>query len=431
MSAHDDWTRPHQGFLRWMDDEPDQEIEIAAPQPGDSPVKVLFFVDDEDEELEPTTYIATAGLSARSFDWAPGGAELLLCVTGDFEPEELEPLGQLLGHLALALRTVETPPVPGLLLEVGPLPIFEGMTCLLLTQWDQGEGGLLETDPPVRLLSVNPLYEEEAIEVVKLSEEEALLWFDERGVDIDDPYRDSVFASEFAAASEQTLAALNSQSSFEIASAIQQMSGSMASWLSAAAPGFFEQFGQGDGKEKKLEAVFSGLGPRPVGAATAGLAHPLARLPQPTLRLLAARLLFPLDQGADHPRRALHRRQRAAGRLAGPEGAREALRLRLEHGLRPRQPRLPRPALREHVQRQARQRGERRGRRWRRLRRPREGPRRRRRRRRSLGLGLRHRRHPGGRRRRLAACHKAPQRQHPPGPRGSHLGSRFSASRST
>lgn len=242
MTQKNDCARARQGLLAWIDDEPDHEIEIASNQPETPPVQVLFFVDDEDEDEEPATYIATAGLCERSFDWAPGGAELMLCVTGDYEPEELDSLGQLLGHLALALRSVETPPVPGLLLEVGPLPIFEGMTCLLLAQWDQGEGGLLEADPPVRLLSVNPLYEEEAAEVVKLSEDEALAWFDKHGVDIDDPLRDSVFASEFAAASEQTLAAFNSQSSFEIAAAMQQMSGSMASWLSAAAPGFFGQF---------------------------------------------------------------------------------------------------------------------------------------------------------------------------------------------
>ncbi|MCS6900562.1 MAG: suppressor of fused domain protein [Myxococcales bacterium] len=251
MNQKEDTERARQGFLTWIDDEPDRELEIPSNQPQEAPIQVLFFVDDEDEEAPPTTYIATAGLCSRTFGWAPGGAELLLCVTGDYKPEELEPLGQLLGHLALALRSVEHEPVPGLVLEVGPIPIFEGMTCLLLASWDQGEGGLLETDPPVRLLSVNPLYEEEAMEVVKLSEEEALAWFDEHGVDVDDPLRDSVFASEFAAASEQTLAALNTQSSFEIAAAMQRMSGSMASWLSAAAPGFFEQFAPPGDDESK------------------------------------------------------------------------------------------------------------------------------------------------------------------------------------
>lgn len=242
MTGKNDGTHARQGLLTWIDDEPDHEIEIPSNQSSASPIQVLFFVDDEEEEEEATTYIATAGLCERSFEWAPGGVELMLCVLGEYEIEELLPLGQLLGHLALALRGVETAPVPGLLLEVGPLPIFEGMTCLLLTQWDIGEGGLLETTPPIRLLSVNPLYEEEAAEIVKYSEEEALAWFDEHGVDIDDPLRDSAFAKEFAAASEQTLAAFNNQSSFEIAAAMQQMSGSMASWLSAAAPGFFSQF---------------------------------------------------------------------------------------------------------------------------------------------------------------------------------------------
>lgn len=247
MANQHDSERALRGFSAWMGDDPDSQFEVAPPGEEGAPMRVLTFVDDEDDEEEPTTYIATAGLCERKMSWAPGGAELMLCVVGDYEPEELEPLGQMLGHMALALRRVETEPVPGLLLEVGPLPVFEGMTCLLLTRWGQGdESGLLEGDQPIRILSVNPLYEEEAAEVMKMSEDEALAWFDERGVDVDDPLRDSVFASEFAAASERTMAAFNSQSSFEIATAMQQMSGSMSSWLNAAAPGFFEQFAEGD-----------------------------------------------------------------------------------------------------------------------------------------------------------------------------------------
>ncbi len=243
----DERERAQAGFTAWLGAEPDEQFEVASP-PGAAegpPVRVLFFVDegDEDQDDEPTTYIATAGLSSRSLSWSPGGVELLLCITGDFDFEELEPLGQLLGHLAMALQNVETEAVPGLLLEVGPLPVFEGMTSLLLTRWGQSDdSGVLATEPPTRILSVNVLYEEEAAEIVKLSEEQALEWLDEHGIDVDDPLRDSAFASEFAAVSEKTLAAFQGDSSFEIASAMQQLSGSMASWINAAAPGFLEQF---------------------------------------------------------------------------------------------------------------------------------------------------------------------------------------------
>lgn len=244
MSNQQDIERARAGLTDWMGDVADHQLEVLPLQGEGEPIQVLYFVDDDDEDEEPTTYIATAGLCQRAMGWAPGGAELLLCLVGDYTNEELEPLGKLVGHLGLVLRTVENETAPGVVLEVGPLPIFEGMTCLLLSRWAQDEeGGSLATSPPIRLLSINPLYEEEAIEVVQLPEEQALAWFDERGVDIDDPLRDSAFASEFAAVSERTLAAFNSQSSFEIASALQQMSGSMSSWLNAAAPGFFEQFG--------------------------------------------------------------------------------------------------------------------------------------------------------------------------------------------
>lgn len=243
----DERDRAQAGFTAWLGAEPDEQIEVTplAPQGDDvaPPLRVLFFEDEgDDEDDEPTTYIATAGLASRSLSWSPGGVELLLCVTGSFDFEELEPLGQMLGHLAMALHSVETEPMAGLLLEVGPLPVFEGMTCLLLTRWGQGDdSGLLATQPPTRILSVNILYEEEAAEIVKLSEDQALAWLDDHGIDVDDPLRDSAFASEFAAVSEKTLAAFQGDSSFEIASAMQQLSGSMSSWISAAAPGFMEQ----------------------------------------------------------------------------------------------------------------------------------------------------------------------------------------------
>ena len=127
------------------------------------------------------------------------------------------------------------------------------MTCLLLTRWGQGDdSGLLATEPPTRILSVNVLYEEEAVEIVKLSEDQALTWLDDHGIDVDDPLRDSAFASEFAAISEKTLAAFQGDSSFEIASAMQQLSGTMSSGINAAAPGFLEQLAAAAGGDPAL-----------------------------------------------------------------------------------------------------------------------------------------------------------------------------------
>ena len=69
-------TRAREGFCSWMGDEPDEVLEVSLPQGENDPIQVLFFVDDEDEDEEPTTYIATAGLCGRALGWSPGGGRV-------------------------------------------------------------------------------------------------------------------------------------------------------------------------------------------------------------------------------------------------------------------------------------------------------------------------------------------------------------------
>jgi hypothetical protein len=228
-------NRAIDGFSSWMGEPPALLLE---PPEGIPALPVLFFVeeeDEDDEDDEPTTFLVSAGLCERPLVWAKGGVELLLCVRGYFDLDELQPLGQLLGMASHELLGFEAQPGAGMLLEIGPLPVFEGMTHLLLTRWGTEPGtGQLETTPPITILSVNPLYSEEAAEISGMTEDAALAWLDEHGVDADDPLRDSAFAEEFGSASVDALGAFGGEaSSFDIATAMQNMTRSMQSWMMA------------------------------------------------------------------------------------------------------------------------------------------------------------------------------------------------------
>jgi hypothetical protein len=241
-----------------MGEPPARSLDVAPPDASDPVLGVLFFVDADDEDPDETlTYVATAGLCRAATPWSQGGAEILLCVKGDFDLDELLPLGNVLGAVGVQLLAQPEALQPGAVFELGELPVFEGMTHVLVTRWgDDDAGALPDTTPPVHLLSANALYDDEAMALQGMDETEALAWLDEQGVDVDDPLRDSAVDAEMSEAMgmggltnmlggispEQAMAALSGQGGqFELAQAMQQMAGDMQSVIEQSMPGFLEQ----------------------------------------------------------------------------------------------------------------------------------------------------------------------------------------------
>lgn len=250
-------ARARQALENWFGESPARSLDIVLPGTSEPTIGIQIFVDiDEEDPEENMTYLATAGLSAAPLAWNPGGAELLLCVKGDWEIEELLPLVNMLGTISLQLREQPAALNPGTIFELSELPVFEGMKHLLVTRWSE-DGGQLESEPAIQLLSLNPLYDDEAMALDGMDEAEALAWLDEQGVDVDDPLRDSAVAPEMSDAMgtggmaslfggmspEQAMAALTGEGKgqFELTQAMQRMAGDMQSMLEDSLPGFVEQ----------------------------------------------------------------------------------------------------------------------------------------------------------------------------------------------
>jgi hypothetical protein len=233
-----------------MGAEPDATHIVKGPTGGPS-IAVLTFVDEEeeaDDEDERTTFLTTAGLSRRETG-GPGGSELVLCVSGEVDAEDLSALVEQLGELAQTLVSGEGEVAPGARIYTSPLAVFEDMSVLLLARWG-AEGETLEgTDPPIRLLSANPLYEDEALAIDGMDEEQALAWLDEQGVDVDDPLRPPAVVAPPPAFTE-ALAAFASGRSFDITQAMQDVVKGMETWIRENAP----ELQPGEGAEASHEA---------------------------------------------------------------------------------------------------------------------------------------------------------------------------------
>jgi len=224
----DDRQRAADGLADFFGEEPSSVV-------GDGDVRVHVFVDEPDEvDDEPTSFFATAGVCARPLAFSAGGVELVLAVTAELEPEDAAALARMLVALGAGILGTKEELAPGALIELGPLPVFEGMSHVLLTRWDDGDAGTLTAaSPPVALLSVNALFADEADAVSGMSEEAALAWLDEHGVDVDDPFRDSALADDLGMGA--ALEALSGgASSFAIASAMEQLSRGVARYVQAS-----------------------------------------------------------------------------------------------------------------------------------------------------------------------------------------------------
>ena len=227
--------RARRALVSWMGAEPDATLTVPGATGGPS-VAVLTFVDEDEEgEDERTTFLATAGLHRRATEQHPGGAELVLCVAGDVEGEEVGALAAQLGDVARLLVEGEGEVIEGARIGTPPLEVFEDMSVLLLARWGQ-EGETLEgTDPPIRLLSANPLYEDEAEAMEGMSEEAALAWLDEQEVEVDDPLRAPAVVAAPPAFAE-AMAAFAGGSSFDVTQAMQQVVKGMEEWIRENAP---------------------------------------------------------------------------------------------------------------------------------------------------------------------------------------------------
>jgi cell wall assembly regulator SMI1 len=172
-------TKIRKAYDAWLDP-PDHVLSLRRPESDPavpSEMDVLFFLPVPEDRLpddQELTTIATAGMSTREMQGPSRLVELVLWVRGRWRIDELEPTGRRLAELAVAPYREGAMFAPNLVLRGISLPLFARMSCALLT-----DHGIYSPEylpglrPPVRLLQLHPLFEEEADIVEQIGDLEA------------------------------------------------------------------------------------------------------------------------------------------------------------------------------------------------------------------------------------------------------------------
>jgi cell wall assembly regulator SMI1 len=156
-------------------------------------IDILFFQPAEEDNLpeeEFFTYIATAGMSTRAMRGPYKYNELILRVQLRQTSQALRALGRGLAELAIAPLREGSYFTPNLIVCGLALPLFERMSCALITNVGvYSSEWLPHVRPRVQLLCVKPIYDSEAKIIEELGHVEACRRFIHEGVNWDDPQR--------------------------------------------------------------------------------------------------------------------------------------------------------------------------------------------------------------------------------------------------
>ncbi|MFO0660747.1 MAG: suppressor of fused domain protein [Polyangiaceae bacterium] len=164
-------------------------LALASSQDDDADDEDDEFDDDDDDDV-PLHFVATAGLSALPIGPSKERFELVLPVSSPVEVGELADVAQFLRAVAQVFSEPDSELDRHLLIETGEIPLFEGMSWLMITPWDSEAHEVLPgLMPPVTILCVTPLYPGEAAKLQTLPEGAAMAWFEALGIDLDDPMR--------------------------------------------------------------------------------------------------------------------------------------------------------------------------------------------------------------------------------------------------
>lgn len=165
----------------------------APPTGVPAALDVLCFQASAEDKLaseDEYTILATVGISTHATDASTGRLELVWEISRRLSMREARAAAEALAEVAVLPFYRQVRFVPGVVVRGVQLPLFERMTCLLITNWGvYGDEQLPGLEPPVKLLWVKALFESEADIAEQIGEFETNRQLHEQGIDWDDPAR--------------------------------------------------------------------------------------------------------------------------------------------------------------------------------------------------------------------------------------------------
>ncbi len=151
---------------------PNYVLELSAKGEDISPQKLDVVYDfPKPSEGKPETTLTTLGLAMHKMEEPCQTAELIMNVIGQQSKEDYNQLGQALAQLVWDRLQHDQGFAPDTVLPNVTFPFFNKMDHLFILDWGHTEPEwLYDIEPEVRLLEIAPIYEDEAVQLLKIDE---------------------------------------------------------------------------------------------------------------------------------------------------------------------------------------------------------------------------------------------------------------------
>jgi cell wall assembly regulator SMI1 len=215
------------------------------------PTEIDVLIREIDDE-ESWVYVGTVGMSMVPLNGPIERAELMMRIEGKHKTADLEKLARRLGDVAVAPFRKGFGLAVEMILDEVDLPLYSGMSSLLLTRWPGEFDHLPGIDPPVALLNVTPLFPREAETVRRIGAREAFARFWAEDVNPADPERAEAALKEREVGPDD-----EARDPEQNVRSIDEIWDELETWLAANAPRVHSQLRPGTSAERlqQLEAA--------------------------------------------------------------------------------------------------------------------------------------------------------------------------------
>lgn len=251
-------------YKRWLGT-PSHVIPFSHPDETEqipTSLEVLIFQSGLTvSETQAMSYFVTAGLSFYPMVQTQELVELVMVVNGRYPLPELEKFAKSLAEIAVLPFRFQIPFAPNQVVCDLPTPLFEGMGCVLITDYFvRAPNWLYELKPPVRLLMLYPIFKNEAEIIQQIGDIEAYARFTQEKINLLWPKRREAALNPLTAVSQShSTGKIKSMDTSTTTSNIHTLWQEIQAWCEKNAPPILETL-QAGATEQQLTDFEKKLG---------------------------------------------------------------------------------------------------------------------------------------------------------------------------